>query len=195
MNGRLLPWCLHSVWRGPTANWLWPVINGTKCSGPDTCCTEDSCIPPFAELDYLRDQGIRQQYILEAIHLGTVLVCVMSARGLRLFGGQPPFFCSMYRPTCRHTWFAAILHASPTFTAVHRCYSVFHLCSPLFTAVHRCSPGRTDSCEWKSFHNEPAHNCSLPGGPHDQDFTQWKASITVRTKATVLVLVLIPSYD
>eukprot|EP00041_Stephanoeca_diplocostata_P024921 m.641882 g.641882 ORF g.641882 m.641882 type:complete len:274 (-) comp22632_c0_seq7:419-1240(-) len=37
------------------------------------------------------------------------------------------------------------------------------------------------SCEWKSLHGTPLHNCSLPGGPTDPDFSHWE--YTVRSAA------------
>eukprot|EP00040_Diaphanoeca_grandis_P013218 m.66885 g.66885 ORF g.66885 m.66885 type:complete len:534 (+) comp23740_c0_seq2:83-1684(+) len=57
-----------SMWRGPIASWLWP--NRSGCTGFGTCCNDVSCVPPFAEAAYLKELGLRQQYILNGIHYG-----------------------------------------------------------------------------------------------------------------------------
>eukprot|EP01047_Picozoa_sp_COSAG01_P027624 COSAG01_NODE_1829_length_9125_cov_11.706182_3_plen_554_part_00 len=91
-----------SMWRGPIASWLWP--NRTSCRGVGTCCTPDSCLPPFSEVERIANFGLRQQFILSGILTGQ--------------GG----------------------------------------------------------CEWQSFRSNP-HNCSLPGGPTDTDYAQWKSTV------------------
>lgn len=56
------------VWRGPNAMWLWP--NRSRCTGHGSCCTAESCAPPFAEARRLSGLGLAQKYIVEAVHTG-----------------------------------------------------------------------------------------------------------------------------
>jgi len=76
-----------SMWRGPTASWLWP--NRSSCTGLGTCCTPGACAPVFSEAQRLQALGLRQQYILGGIHLG-VGSCEWHS-----FHGSPFHNCSL----------------------------------------------------------------------------------------------------
>ena len=108
-----------TMWRGPPASWLW---NRTGCGGLRTCCTLESCEPPFAEAGRLQGLGLRQQYILDGLHLGV------------------------------------------------------------------------GACEWHSFHDNP-HNCSLPGGPHDEAFTDWEYTVEAAAAAALRANITTPYFD
>ena len=55
-----------SMWRGPPNTWLWP--NRTGCTERRSCCTTDSCVPPFYLAQRAKQLGLRQQYILGSLH-------------------------------------------------------------------------------------------------------------------------------
>ena len=55
-----------SMWRGPPNTWLWP--NRTGCTERRSCCTTDSCLPPFYLAQRAKQLGLRQQYILGSLH-------------------------------------------------------------------------------------------------------------------------------